>query len=103
MRPKDTWRLQDSNAVNESFWEADGVEIGAQFSTCSGSGDFSRILRKCRIRQKCSEFAYASIYLNLDALSVPEALAYSIRILEAPGVFLARRRHRCWRRLALKS
>ena len=26
---RDTWRLQDSNAVNESFWDAHGVEIGA--------------------------------------------------------------------------
>ena len=29
--------------------------------------------------------------LNLDAMSVPEALVYSIGILEVPGVFLARR------------
>ena len=29
--------------------------------------------------------------LNLDAMSVPEAVVYSIGILEAPGVFLARR------------
>ena len=34
-------------------------------------------------------------WLNLDALGVPEAFVYSIRILEAPGVFLVRRWHRC--------
>ena len=27
MRPKDTWHLQDSNAVNETSWDAHGVEI----------------------------------------------------------------------------
>ena len=32
---------------------------------------------------------------NLDAMSVPEGLVHSIRILEAPGVFLARRWRRC--------
>ena len=33
--------------------------------------------------------------LNLEVLSVPEGLVHSIRLLEAPGVFLARRWRRC--------
>ena len=33
--------------------------------------------------------------LNLEVLSLPEGLVHSIRILEAPGVFLARRWHKC--------
>ena len=28
MRKQDSWRHQDSNGVNESFWDAQGVEIG---------------------------------------------------------------------------
>ena len=34
-------------------------------------------------------------WLNLDVLGVQEGLVYSIGILEAPGVFLARRWRRC--------
>ena len=40
--------------------------------------------------------------LNLEVLSVPEALVYSIRILVAPGVFLARRWRRCLAAASIK-
>ena len=33
--------------------------------------------------------------LNIEVLSLPEGLVHSIGILEAPGVFLARRWRRC--------
>ena len=33
--------------------------------------------------------------LNLEVLGVPDGLVHSIRLLEAPGVFLARRWRRC--------
>ena len=39
----------------------------------------------------------------IEVLGVPEGLVHSVGILEAPGVFLARRRRRCERWLAFKS
>ena len=33
----ETWRLQDSNAVNETFWDAQNLEIEA----CANFDDFS--------------------------------------------------------------
>ena len=43
MRYKDSWRHQDSNAVNESFWDAQGVEIEA----CAIFDDFSGSVKNC--------------------------------------------------------
>ena len=106
------------NAVNESFWDAHGVEIGpcANFDPKTllwGTGklwgldarglfniDFFCVVNPehpipifspgrqfFRIR-KIVEICAC---LNLEVLNVPEGLVHSIRILEAPAVFLARR------------
>ena len=50
--------------------------------------DFQNFGRSSKIMENCA-------CLNLEVLGVPEGLVHSIEILEAPGVFLARRWRRC--------
>ena len=69
------------NAVNETFWDAQNLEI----ESCANSYNFLRI----------REILGICACLNLEVLGVPEGLVHSIGILETPAVFLARRWHRC--------
>ena len=117
------------NGLNESFWDGLGVEIGpcANFDpktlfwgTANNYGDWMfgvphpmklvhsqsiRLSKKLKVSKhhffcedsKKHEFC---AWPTLEVLGVPENLVHSIRILEAPAVFLARRWRRCQRRLA---
>ena len=67
--------------MNESFWDAQGVR-GAKPELCE-----TRVFSQPSMLAPNFGAKYAR--LNLDALSVPEALVESVRILVAPAVFLA--------------
>ena len=62
----DSWPEMMQNAVNESFWDAQGVEIEA----CANSEHFYRIRHFLGFRI----LGDIGACLNLDAMSVPEAL-----------------------------
>ena len=97
--------------MNETFWDAQNLEIEAcaNFDDFPDPEKFAVPEKNCGLdargtphtlgagagySQKCRDpvkmFGICAC-LNLEVLSVPEGLAHSIGIVEAPGVFLARR------------
>ena len=96
------------NGLNESFWDGLGVEIGpcADFDPKNAfwgtqSIESEKIFSAPRFFSGSEKNSRDRIFgeicagLNIEVLSLPEGLVHSIGILEAPGVFLARRWRRC--------
>ena len=82
------------NAVNESFWDAHGVEIGpcANFDPKTFFGGVAKKMAGLILWGLRHHYKVKNVFcLKLDAKSVPEALATPIRILLRFSIVLAHR------------
>ena len=90
----DSLREVMQNGLNESFWDGLGVEIGpcAKFRAQNAFLGDRKKLWGLDVRGLFTTQDFGNQILvrpNLDAMSVQEALAHSIRILVAQAVFPA--------------
>ena len=84
---------------SKELWKKDGFSMKKKYGPrASNPREISRPRDFCSGSEKSSRdpiFGEICPGLNIEVLSLPEGLVHSIGILEAPGVFLARRWRRC--------